>query len=145
MQSYRHKQTGTALLIIMLFSACILIVATYDMVQIMNISLAILAVVSILFSSLTVYVNDEEISWHFGMKFWHRSIKLSQIASAKIITTKWYYGLGIRLTPAGWLYTVTGNQAIELTKTSGEKVTIGTNDGYRLIAQLKKHNIKCDT
>ena len=141
MQSYRHKQTGTALLIIMLFAACILIISTYDMVRVMNISLAVLAVASILFSSLTVYVDEDAISWHFGIKFWHRSIKLNQIASAKIITTKWYYGLGIRLTPAGWLYTVSGNQAIELTKLNGERVAIGTNDASGLIAQLKKRHI----
>ncbi|QOL25076.1 hypothetical protein LP316_12295 [Thalassotalea sp. LPB0316] len=139
---YRHKQQGTALLIVLALCGIFLIVATHEHIVVMNLSLALLIIIATLFSSLTIYLTHDKIGWHFGLKFWHKTIPLSDITSARLITTKWYYGLGIRLVPSGWLYIVSGNHAIELTRLSGEKITIGTNDGKHLLKQLKKHHIK---
>ncbi len=39
----------------------------------------------------------------------------------------WYYGWGIRLTPHGWLYNVSGSYAVEIKTKTGKKYRIGTD------------------
>ncbi|GLX85475.1 hypothetical protein tloyanaT_17270 [Thalassotalea loyana] len=141
MTHYQHKQKGLALLTIMAIAGIVLIIATHEIVSVMNATLALLIIVSVLFSSLTIYITDDKIGWHFGLKFWHKTLPLSDVKSARLVTTKWYYGLGIRLVPNGWLYIVSGNQAVELTTKTNKHIMIGTDDGERLIAQLSKQNI----
>lgn len=45
---------------------------------------------------------------------------------------KWWYGWGIRLTPHGWLYNVSGLDAVELHLTGGRKVRLGTAEPAQL-------------
>jgi hypothetical protein len=49
------------------------------------------------------------------------------IASYQVVKNPWYYGWGIRLTPHGWLYNVSGSYAVEIKMKTGKKYRIGTN------------------
>jgi hypothetical protein len=58
----------------------------------------------------------------------HKKYRLSDIESCKPVKNPIWYGIGIRLTPAGWLYNISGCYAIELTfKNKRSKIRIGTN------------------
>jgi hypothetical protein len=58
----------------------------------------------------------------------HKKYRLSDIESCKPVKNPIWYGIGIRLTPGGWLYNVSGRHAVELTfKNKNSKIRIGTN------------------
>ena len=58
-----------------------------------------LAATAWVFSSLTVEVSLDELTWYFGPGFWRKSIQRGEIASATPVRNKWWWGWGIHLTP----------------------------------------------
>lgn len=86
----------------------------------------------LLFSSLTVTVDDEELRFYFGPGFWERRIPLSDIRKVRVVRNAAWYGWGIRYTPHGWFYTVSGLQAAELTVRDQGTLRIGTDEPERL-------------
>ena len=81
-----------------------------------------------LFGSLTIEVTDEELKHWFGPGFWKKSYQLQDIESATQVRNSWIFGWGIRITPHGWLYNVSGLDAIQIQLRSGRKFRIGTDD-----------------
>lgn len=94
---------------------------------------ALLAVCLLLFAVLTVKVDGSDVSLRFGIGIIRKKFPVSGIGSALIVRNPWYYGWGIRKTPDGWLYNVSGLIAIELHMKNGEKYRIGTNDPLGLL------------
>ena len=90
-----------------------------------------------LFSSLTVEVDQEELRHWFGPGFWRKNYLLSDIDSAEPVRNTWIYGWGIRLTPFGWLYNVSGLDAVQVTLRSGRRFRIGTDDAEGLTAAIQ--------
>ncbi|KNC67620.1 hypothetical protein [Pseudoalteromonas ardens] len=136
---YKHTQIGTAILAVMGTSALVLaysaIVKPEDNA---NFAFLVVGVIAILFSSLTIKIGEGQIRWFFGPGFWRKSLDYTQIDSAKIIKTKWYNGLGIRLLSTGWLYNVSGLDAVELKLKDGTTVSLGTNEPEKLLEAIKK-------
>ncbi len=89
------------------------------------------------FSILTVEVDGEELRHYFGFGFWKKSYQLEDIQSIKAVRNSWLYGWGIRLTPHGWLYNVSGLDAVEIELHSGRKFRIGTNQPAELSTTLQ--------
>ena len=95
-------------------------------------ALALLLAVAFLFSTMTVSIANDTLHWHFGPGFWKKSLPLADIASAHTVRNKWWYGWGIRYTPHGWLYNVSGLAAVEIGLTNGKTLRIGTDEPDRL-------------
>ena len=89
-----------------------------------------------LFGSLTVEVDDEELRHWFGPSFWKKSYQLLDIESSTVVRNSWFWGWGIRLTPNGWLYNVSGLDAVQLQLRSGRKLRIGTDDPQGLVEAI---------
>jgi len=135
---YHNRQIGSALLaFIGIITGFILFASIGKNDQVIWPVIVILSLVALLFHSLNIDVNRNAVNWSFGPGFWKKSISIASIHTVKIVEIKWYYGLGIRLMPSGWLYTVSGTSAIELELKDGSKVTLGTNDADNL-----KNNIQ---
>ncbi len=98
---------------------------------------AILAVCLLLFSVLTIKVGSDDVSLRFGIGLIRKKFPVSGIDSLEIVRNPWYYGWGIRKTPDGWLYNVSGLIAIELRMKNGEKFRIGTNDPVGLLNAIE--------
>jgi len=98
--------------------------------------LAALAVSLLLFSILTVKVDGDEVSLRFGIGIIRKRFPLSEIESHSAVRNPWYYGWGLRRTPIGWLYNVSGLEAVEITMKDGSKVRIGTDDPAGLDAAI---------
>ncbi|MEZ4547968.1 MAG: hypothetical protein R3B51_09725 [Thermodesulfobacteriota bacterium] len=98
--------------------------------------LAALAVSLLLFSILTVKVDGEEVSVRFGVGLIRKRFPLSEIESHSAVRNPWYYGWGLRRTPIGWLYNVSGLEAVEITLKDGRKIRIGTDDPTGLDAAI---------
>ncbi len=89
------------------------------------------AVGAVLFSSLTVIVEDDVLRFYFGPGFWERRIPLDDVQRATRVRTSLLHGWGIHRTPHGWLYNVSGLDAVEV-ETSTETFRIGTDEPERL-------------
>ncbi len=95
-----------------------------------------------LFHSLNVAVTREEINLRFGVGFIRKKIAVADIRSASVARNRWYYGWGIRVTPHGWLYNVSGLNAVEIDRTKGKNIRIGTNEPGELLAAIHSVLIK---
>ena len=80
----------------------------------------------VLFASLTVTVRDGVLECAFGPGLIRRRIPLERVDDVAVVRTPWYYGWGIRLTPYGWLWNVSGTHGVELRFTDGRRFRIGS-------------------
>jgi len=141
MPIYRHTQRAT--LILAVFAAIIaveiaLALAIGDPAAWAGLSAAaaIVVVVGVLFSSLTVEVTEDRLAWHFGPGFFKRHIARANITGAAATRTHWSSGWGIRHTKRGWLFNVSGLDAVAVARRDGKTTLIGTDEPRRLVAAL---------
>jgi len=137
---YSHEQFGTvivAFIAILSLALCIVFVAVG--VPLMAAWTAFGAVVFIiLFFRLRVEVSGRQLRLRFGMGLVGKSFDVSDIAAARPARSKWWYGIGIRLTPRGWLFSVSGLDVVEIELRSGWRCLIGTDEPEQLSAALHR-------
>ena len=97
----------------------------------------ILGIVLALFHSLTVRVSRSEIALSFGVGLIRKQFPIGDISSASIVQNRWYNGFGIRKIRGGWLYNVSGFDAIEIQLKNERKYRIGTNQPKELLAAVE--------
>ena len=132
-KNYTHTQKGTVILTGLLMSV---VIATTSLLLAELRTLALLAVVilSLLalgFGTLTVAVDRTNVTLRFGIPpfrgWFTKRFPLSDIIAVRKVRNSWLYGFSIRYTPHGWLYCVSGLDAIELSLANGKNVRIGTD------------------
>ena len=130
---YQHTQTG--LLTRRLLRAISIITAGSGLFVALRSTLrsipllassAIVFVCATLFDSLTVRVSHDLVEISFGIGIIRKQFDVGNIRRASVVKNKWYYGWGIRLTPHGWLYNVSGLDAVEILMDNGKQYRIGT-------------------
>jgi hypothetical protein len=94
-------------------------------------------VAAALFWGLTVEVNKDVVRLYFGFGIIHRSILREHIATVTQVRNRWWYNFGIRWTPHGWMWNISGLDAVELTYHNGKKFRIGTDEPEALLEALK--------
>ncbi|ASM50842.1 hypothetical protein PESP_a2957 [Pseudoalteromonas espejiana DSM 9414] len=97
----------------------------------------VLILVGFLFHGLTVKVTDETISWAFGPGVAGQKLILSDIIEAKAVQNSYRHGIGIRITHDGWVYSVSGFSAVQLTLKDGSVYRVGTNDQQGVLSALE--------
>ena len=126
---YEHTQVGyiiiAAMAAVMVLIGIVLAKAGINWIAIGV--LIIIAVALVLFSSLTVVIWEEELEVRFGPGPIRKRFKLNEIESCKVVKNHWYYGWGVRLTPHGVLFNVSGFHAVEIKLRTGKKFRIGTD------------------
>ena len=126
---YEHTQVGyliiSAMAAVMLLIGVVLANAGINWIAIGV--LVVIAAALVLFSSLTVVIWEEELEARFGSGVIRKRFKLNEIESCQVVKNHWYYGWGIRLTPHGVLYNVSGFHAVEIKLRTGKKFRIGTD------------------
>ena len=137
---YKHTQIGYLLLT--LYSIVVLLLGYLNIMMNFHpltlISLIIVLIALGTFSRLTVTVDDQMIKIQFGLKIIRKAFALKEIEACRVVKNPWYYGWGIRFTPRGWLYNVSGFSAIELQMKHGKHYRIGTDDPDNLAEALEK-------
>lgn len=130
MKTYKHTQIGYTNLAFFACAIVVILIVSSSSSSLENtyLPIAMLSIISILFCSLTIEVKKEAITWHFGPYFWRKKIHPSEIAKVEIVTNPWWFGWGIRFTKFGWLYNVSGLQAVQITKKNGKAIRLGTDD-----------------
>ena len=97
----------------------------------------ILGIVYALFHSLTVRISRSDIALSFGVGLIRKQFPIGDISSASIVQNRWYNGFGIRKIRGGWLYNVSGFDAIEIQLKNERKYRIGTNQPKELLAAVE--------
>lgn len=77
--------------------------------------------------------DNEQLSFYFGIGIIRRKFRYSNLLSIRKVRNKWYWGWGIRWFGRGWLYNVSGLDAVELIFKNGKVLRIGTNDPDALL------------
>jgi len=139
-QHYKHTQVGY-LIIVVMAAVMVLIGITLTSAGTNWIAIGVLIIIAlalVLFSSLTVVIWDEEMEVRFGPGLIRKRFKLNEIESFEVVKNRWYYGWGIRITPHGILYNVSGFNAVEIKLIAGKKYRIGTDVPQELEAAIRR-------
>ena len=139
-ETYRHTQTGWVLLAVLAAGAGIVFFAAgkTGWSPAASFVLTFLIGVAMLFCTLTVSIRDGEIECRFGPGLIRKHIPLGAVRGARPVRTEWYQGWGIRLTSDGWLFNVSGLDAVEVELADGKRIRIGTDEPQVLAAAIRE-------
>ena len=99
---------------------------------------AVAALLGWTWGSLTVRVADGRLQLHFGPGWPRKSWPLEDIAAVELTRTTFADGWGVHRTRRGWLYNVSGLDAVALELKDGRTVLVGTDEPRRLRAALQR-------
>ncbi len=140
MKNYVHTQIGYALLAIygVVIPVVVYVMRDVELNGVSQAALILLLAALVTFSTLRVNVDHRTIKIQFGFGIIRKSFSVSEIETYQVVRNRWYYGLGIRYTPRGWLYNVSGLSAIELQMKNGKYSRIGTDDPTGLASAVEE-------
>ena len=138
-ETYRHTQIGWVLLAALAAGAGVVVFATgkTGWNSAASAVVTMLIVVALLFCTLTVMIHDGEIECRYGPGLISKHIPLAAVRGARPVRTAWYQGWGIRLTSDGWLFNVSGLDAVEVELIDGKRIRIGTDEPQVLVAAIR--------
>ena len=149
MHDYENTQPGTFIRVmtgswVVLFGVLVVVMLALGQKEaaiilgVVTVVLAlILGIVLVLCHSLTVRVSRSEIALSFGVGLIRKQFPIGDISGASIVQNRWYNGFGIRKIRGGWLYNVSGFDAIEIQLKNERKYRIGTNQPKELLAAVE--------
>jgi hypothetical protein len=138
MPSYRHTQFGTLTVAALggMLAYIALLSMRIGLHPIVAVVGVVLLVCLVLFHSLTVEVSNETLRLRFGPGPIRRTFAIADVASARAVRNPWYYGWGLRFYGRGWLYNVSGLDAVEITLRDGRAARIGTDEPDALCSAI---------
>lgn len=144
-ETYKHTQMGwtTSIAVFVPLLICLGAIFTVpdEAAEVRNVLIAvavILAIVLLLFFTLTVRVNATHLQVSFGPGLIRRTITRADIESIEAVRNKWWYGFGIRYVPSGgWMFNTSGLDAVQLVFKNGKRFRIGTDDPEGLVTALR--------
>lgn len=141
---YERRQVGWTMLVVLL--GVVVVSVALSLVEdgtppppaVLGLLAAVMGPVLLIFTSLRVRVTHREIAWSFGPGWPRWRLALDDIERMERVRNPWWSGYGIRLLPTGWLYNVSGRDAVELHTRSGRVVRIGSGEPDDLLRVLRK-------
>jgi hypothetical protein len=97
----------------------------------------LMSIAALLFYNLTVKIDATHLTFRFGVGLIHRRIALADIVAVQTVRNSVWHGWGIHRTPHGWLYNVSGWEAVEIQRASGKALRLGTDEPIRLAQALR--------
>ena len=98
---------------------------------------ALMGTLAVVFGTLTTSVQNGLFICAFGPGLIRRQIVLTEITEVSVVRNPWYFGWGIRLTPHGWLWNVSGTQGVEVCFNDGRRFRVGSDEPERLAAAVR--------
>jgi hypothetical protein len=135
MKTYHHTQHGTLILVVMSVAVVAMLLGGLALRPVL-IGAPVLTLCGWMFHSLTIEITEGELSWRFGPGWIHKRVPLAEIASAKVVRTNVLEGWGIHLSRFGWLYNVSGFDAVAITMKNGKRFCLGTDEPETLATKL---------
>ena len=144
MATYRHTQPGTFTratfaVLAVLFGIAAVYLGFGDPTAIWVFGLigALMLAGLLLFHCLVVEIRHGYLRIRFGIGVIRKTIAVKDIESAETVRNRWWYGWGIKLTPHGWLFSVSGYDAVQVRLRNGRQYRIGTDEPERLFAAIE--------
>jgi hypothetical protein len=100
--------------------------------------LLVAALLLLVFSSLTVEVDDDALRMRFGVGLVRKRIPLAEVRAWRVVRNPWITGWGIRLGPGYVLWNVSGREAVELDFASGRRFRVGTDEPEALVSAIER-------
>ena len=136
---YEHTQRGTVILVALLIGVAICsVLATLAPAPpfVVPMVFGVFVVCAYMFSSLTIQITGRTLCWYFGPGLFRKKILLSDIRGAEVARTRLIHGWGIHRTTRGWLYNVSGFDAVAVRLDAGKEILLGTDEPERLRAAI---------
>ncbi len=138
---YKHTQVGT--FVVALLGGAIFFVGYFSgAAEVNSIGVFILSIIllcsMILFFKLTVVGNKDFVEIKFGIGLIKKKFYFKEIKSCKVVKNKWWHGYGIRKSPRGWLFNISGLDAVELSMKNEKVYRIGTDEPQKLSEFIQK-------
>ena len=138
--SYKHTQRGTLILAVTLGLAVLFfgLGSAIGSIKSLWFAVPIPLVCAWLFHSLTITIeiSERELRWGFGPGLIRTSVPLNEIVSAEPARTRLSWGIHWSQR-TGWLYNVSGFDAVVVTLRGGKRFTLGTDEPQILVARLE--------
>ena len=145
MAAYHHTQPGTlnrmivgAFFLVLMALAAFLGDGDPTALWVMLMVCGILLLALVLFHAMTVEVRHGRLRIRFGIGLIRKTIPVRDIERVEPVRNRWWYGWGIRLTPHGWLFSVSGLDAVQLHMRDGRGYRIGTDEPAKLCAAIEE-------
>ncbi len=131
---YEHKQVGYLIIWITLGLVVLFGFLFYNVSYNLLFVLYLLFLLIILssFFTLTIRVDNEQIFIKFGYGLFRKRFPIKEVASARCVKNRWYYGWGIRFWFNMWIYNVSGFDAVEIRLKNRKIYRIGTDEPIKL-------------
>lgn len=100
--------------------------------------LVFMALIVVFFGWLTVSIDRETVRLRFGVGLIRKRLPIGTIRDCRTVRNAWYYGWGIRLTPRGWMWNISGLDAVELDLGDSAHFRIGTDDPEGLRSAIRR-------
>jgi hypothetical protein len=143
---YEHTQAGWPIRIAFLATSVVFVVMAMlpelsrssTAVGVLVAGAAFTALLGWTWGSLTVRIEGGELRVRFGLGWPRKTLPLAEIASVEVTRTTFMEGWGIHRTRRGWLYNVSGFDAVLLQLANGRSMMIGTDEPRRLKAAIER-------
>lgn len=97
---------------------------------------ALLGLALVLFGWLTVEVDAREVRLRFGIGVIRKAMPIADIVRCDRLRIRLWWGWGLHWTPSGWLYNVSGREAVRLEFNRERPIVIGSDDADGLMAAI---------
>lgn len=136
MQVYQHTQKAAFTLTAMAAIGVVFVILGVTVAPQLLVAVPLVVVTGWLFCSLTIEIVDGELRWRFGPGLIRKRVPLEKIASAQPVRTNVLEGWGIHYSRFGWLYNVSGFDAVAITLKNGKRFCLGTDEPGALVSKL---------
>lgn len=143
---YQHTQAGWPMRIAFLAAAVLFLALTLlpglsrtpTPVGVLVAGAAVTALLGWTWGSLTVRIEGGELRVRFGFGWPRKTVPLAEIAAVEVTRTTFMEGWGVHRTRRGWLYNVSGFDAVLLRLANGRSMMVGTDEPRRLKAAIER-------
>ncbi len=149
MKTIYHKTQTVILVIVITLAIMIFISYSYfyqtgskplPLIPYLIVMLVFIAIL-LLFYKLTISIDKEKITAVFGIGILKKEIYLKEISSIESYKIPWYAGVGIRLTPKGWLWNAKMGKAVLIkNKSKSQTFLVGSNEVSKIMDILAIKN-----
>jgi uncharacterized membrane protein len=91
-----------------------------------------------LWSSLTTRIDDNVLRFHFGLGWPRKAVPIDDIAAVEVTRTTFWEGWGVHRTRRGWLYNVSGYDAVLIRREDGSSLLLGSDEPRRLKSAIER-------
>lgn len=137
---YSHTQRGYVVIAICVATVPFVLASTLPVLPLSAaVSCLVIATVLVLFSSLTITVDQTRVVAAFGPGLVRFGWDREDIVGVAPIRTRFIAGYGIRyMIGRGWLFNVSGLDAVAVSLKNGRTIHLGTDDVDGLVAALER-------